>query len=108
MFGLNNKKNKNNNKKKSEKTDKLAGQRTKSSVGTDKAQRQSDDIRREALSRVTAAKNNLGDETIQKITQSMQKMERQNTLMTSAKKKLAEEADAALVAHEILSMIDEK
>lgn len=89
-------------------TDKSAGQKIKSCVGNDKGQRQSTDIRREALARVAEAKDNLGEETIQKITNSIQKMEQRNAQVAAAKKQLAEEADAALVAHEILSMIEKK
>ncbi len=102
MFGFAKK-----NKNKQKNSDKTAGSESKSSVGTDKGQCSSDDLRSQALANVKAARANLGEDTIQKIAHSIRKLDERNSAMAAARKKL-EEVDATRVRDEILSMLETK
>lgn len=95
-------------KDKNKKPQKNAGKRSprdKSCVGGEGQRQGSDQIRAQALANARAARENLGDETIQKIAEIMKKMESQP--MRQAQKKL-EQVDSGRVLDELRYMLDEK
>ncbi len=99
MFWLNKNKNKRTDKrnKPQEGLDGIGDNRVKE---TSKSQR----IREEALANARAARERVGEETIQKIAEAMTK--KQNSPMEQAKAKITA-ADSHLVADEILAMLDD-
>lgn len=98
MFGFAKNKKSKTDKQKKPKNKKL---QASSSGGKSEGQR----LREEALANARAARENLGDETVQKIAKIMQKMETQP--MKKAQEQIAN-ADAARVADEILYMLEQR
>ena len=77
----------------------------KKSKKSDKNLTKSERLRAEALANARAARENLGDETVQKIAKIMEKMESQP--MKQAQDQIAN-ADAQRVADEILYMLEQR
>ena len=67
---------------------------------------QSQKLRAEALANMKAAREHIGDETVQKLAEIMQKMDQKENAPTAQARKDIEEADAERVAFEILLMME--
>lgn len=82
-------------------------QRNSKSVGTSKGQRAqtSEDIRKQALANAQQARENLGDETVQRIAEIMSKKD--HTPMARAKADIAA-ADSDRVLDELKFLLDQK
>ena len=100
MFGFGKKKTKNS------KTDKRGKKKSKKlQAGCAEGKSESQRIREEALANARAAREHLGDETVQRIAQLM--AQKENNPFEQAIRQL-EKADSDRVADEILYMLDEK
>jgi hypothetical protein len=83
-----------------------SGNKKETSVGYREGQCQSrEEIHAEALANARQARENLGDETIQKINEAMAKM---NSSPLAIAKQQIQKSDADRVASEILGMLDER
>lgn len=103
MFWLN----RNKSKKTKKETSATSGGKSScvgSSKEISKGQPSSSDIRAQALANAKAARESLGEETIQKIVEAMAR--KQNNPLEKAKAKIAQQ-DAHRVAHEILDMMNQ-
>ena len=101
MFGFGQK-----NKKQKSKTDKRGKKKSKElQVGCTAGVSESQRIREEALANARAAREHIGDETIQKIAAAMAKKE--NSPMAVATRQL-ENADSDKIADEIMWLLDDK
>ena len=68
----------------------------------------SDDLRAQALANMRAARENLGQDTIEAIAKNIKKMEEQNAAIAEAKKRIENEMDAERAAIEILDWLNEE
>ena len=67
----------------------------------------SDDLRAEALAHMRAARDNLGDEAIHKISESMKALDQRKGALAAAKARVESEMDAERAMIEILGLLGE-
>ncbi len=77
----------------------------KAAKAAKKKEKQTESLRAEAMANVRAARENIGEETLDRIAAAMTKKQQSNTEQA---KKSIQSADAERVAQEILYMIDDK
>ena len=68
----------------------------------------SDELRAQALAGMRAARDHLGQETIHKIAENVQKLEQRNAAIEAAKARVESEMDAERAMIEILGLLEDK